>query len=151
MVGGILTVAALTVVWIALVGQLDAQDLLAGSVVAVGATALGYLLSHQGRALPGLRVGDMRQIAALPKQIAVETGQVFAAAARKAAGGSVKGSWVHEPVDVGGGGWSAARRDSVLTALLSVSPGAIVVDIDADSGVALIHRLGFGRHVVNER
>jgi multisubunit Na+/H+ antiporter MnhE subunit len=47
------------------------------------------------------------------------------------------------PVDLGtdAGGWPAARREAVLTALMSAAPNTIVIDIDTDSSTALVHRL----------
>ena len=38
-------------------------------------------------------------------------------------------------------GWSAARREAMLTALLSAAPNTIVVDIDTGAGTALVHQL----------
>jgi multisubunit Na+/H+ antiporter MnhE subunit len=141
--GGAVTVVVLTGVWIALAGRLDAQDLVGGASAAGLAAVVGFFVSQKGRALPSLRRRDARLIATFPWQVVVETAQVFGLAARKLTGKAVAGgSWAHTPVDVGGGGWRSARRDSVVTALLSVAPGTVVVDIDADSGVALVHRLG---------
>ncbi len=141
--GGLLTVVVSSGVWIALAGQLDGQDLVAGVITGALAAGIGYFVSQRGDALPSFRRGDVRRIAAFPYRIVVESVQVFVLAARQAVGRTGPGgSWVHVPVEAGGGGWQAARRDSVLTALLSVAPTTIVVDIDADSGVALVHRLG---------
>lgn len=150
--GGVLTVVVLSSVWIALAGQLDLQDLVAGTCTATIATFIGFFVSQRGRALPSLRRGDLRQIAAIPKQIVVDTVRVFVLVARKATGRTVVGgSFVQVPVDAAGGGWQAARRDSVLTALLSVAPGTIVVDIDAESGAALVHCLGGERRPVDAK
>lgn len=140
--GGLLSVGVLLGVWIALAGQLDRQDLIGGGATAVVAAIVGFLVSQEGRALPSFRRRDLRQIAAFPVQVVVETAQVFWLAARKAAGRDVPlGSWVKVPIDAEDGGWPAARRDSVLTALLSVTPNSIVVDLDLEEGVALVHRL----------
>jgi multisubunit Na+/H+ antiporter MnhE subunit len=38
-------------------------------------------------------------------------------------------------------GWPAARREAVLTALLSAAPNTVVVDIDMEAGTALVHQL----------
>jgi multisubunit Na+/H+ antiporter MnhE subunit len=47
------------------------------------------------------------------------------------------------PVQVEGDlhGWPAARREAVLTALLSAAPNTVVVDIDMEAGTALVHQL----------
>ena len=47
------------------------------------------------------------------------------------------------PLDAGpdASGWPAARREAVLTALLSAAPNTVVVDIDMEAGTALVHQL----------
>lgn len=147
--GAVVAFGALLGVWIGLAGQPDDQDLVAGSCAAAVAVAVGFAVSQRGRALPSFQLADLGRLAALPAQVVVETGRVFAAAARHAAGrrGGAVGEWstvaVTVPAGTGSGpaGWRAARRDSVLTALLSASPNTIVADIDADAGTALVHRL----------
>ena len=41
-------------------------------------------------------------------------------------------------------GWPAARREAVLTALMSAAPNTIVLDIDMEAGTALVHQLAGG-------
>jgi multisubunit Na+/H+ antiporter MnhE subunit len=130
--------------WIILAGQPDVQDLVAGSAAAVLAVGTGYLVSQGGRMTPSVRAADLRTLAAVPWQVVAETGQVFALAARKAAGRPVApGALRTVPVDVGTDmrGWPAARREAVLTALMSAAPNTIVVDIDTEAGTALVHQL----------
>ena len=142
--GGLIYAGALLGMWIVLAGQPDVQDLVAGSAAAVLAVGVGYLVSQRGQMVPSVRVADLRTLAAVPWQVVVETGQVFALAARKAAGRPVApGALRTVPVDAGtdARGWPAARREAVLTALLSAAPNTIVVDIDMEAGTALVHRL----------
>ncbi len=142
--GGLIYAGALLGMWIVLAGQPDVQDLVAGSAVAVLAAGVGYLLSQRGKMVPSVRVADLRTLAALPWQVVVETGRVFALAARMAAGRpAAPGVLRTVPVDVGTAvrGWSAARREAVLTALLSAAPNTVVVDIDMEAGAALVHQL----------
>jgi multisubunit Na+/H+ antiporter MnhE subunit len=130
--------------WIILAGQPDVQDLVAGSAAAVLAVGTGYLVSQGGRMTPSVRAADLRTLAAVPWQVVAETGQVFALVARKAAGRPVApGALLTVPVDVGTDvrGWPAARREAVLTALMSAAPNTIVVDIDTEAGTALVHQL----------
>ena len=131
-------------IWILLAGQPDVQDLVGGSAAAVLAVGTGYLASQRGKMMPGFRVADLRMLAAVPWQVVVETGQVFALAARKASGRPVApGALRTVRVDTGTSvrGWSAARREAVLTALLSAAPNTVVVDIDMEAGAALVHQL----------
>jgi multisubunit Na+/H+ antiporter MnhE subunit len=143
-IGGLVYAGTLLGMWIMLAGQPDAQDLVAGSVAAVLAVGVGYLLSQRGKMVPSVRAADLRTLAAVPWQVVAETGQVFALAARKAAGRPVTpGALRTIPVDVGTDvrGWPAARRETVLTALMSAAPNTIVVDIDMEAGTALVHQL----------
>ena len=149
MIGGLVYASVLLGMWIVLAGQPDAEDLAAGSLAAALAVGTGYLLSQRGRMVPSVRGADLRTLAALPWQVMAETGRVFALAARKACGrpvgpGVLRTIPLHAgPLDVGPDvrGWPAARREAVLTALLSAAPSTIVVDIDMEAGTALVHQL----------
>ena len=142
--GGLIYAGLLLGMWIVLAGQPDPQDLVAGSAAAVLAVGVGYLVSQRGKMVPSARITDLRMLAAVPWQVVVETGEVFALAARKASGRPIApGALRTVPVDVGTDvrGWPAARREAVLTALLSAAPNTIVVDIDMEAGTALVHQL----------
>jgi multisubunit Na+/H+ antiporter MnhE subunit len=142
--GGLVYAGALLGIWIVLAGQPDTQDLVSGAVAAVLAVAAGYLISQRGKMVPGVRAADLRTLAGVPWQVVVETGQVFALAARKASGRRVApGALCTVPLDAGpdARGWPAARREAVLTALLSAAPNTVVVDINMEAGTALVHQL----------
>jgi multisubunit Na+/H+ antiporter MnhE subunit len=144
MIGGLVYAGALLGMWIVLAGQPDVQDLASGSVAAVLAVGVAYLLSQRGKMVPSVRAADLRTLAAVPWQVVVETGQVFALTARKAYGRPVApGALRTVPLDAGpdSRGWPAARREAVLTALLSAAPNTVVVDIDMEAGTALVHQL----------
>ncbi len=141
---GLVYAGALLGMWIVLAGAPDGQDLAVGSAASVLAVGAGYLVSDRGKMAPGARLADLRMLARVPWQVVTETGQVFALAARKAAGLPVApGTLCTVPVDVGTDvrGWPAARREAVLTGLLSAAPNTIVVDIDMEAGTALVHQL----------
>jgi multisubunit Na+/H+ antiporter MnhE subunit len=142
--GGLIYAGALLGVWIVLAGEPDVSDLIAGSAAAVFSVGIGYLLSERGTMAPGLRAADVRALAVVPWQLAAESWQVFALAARKAAGRpTAPGALRTVPVQVDGvlRGWPAARREAALTALLSAAPNTVVVDIDMEAGTALVHQL----------
>jgi multisubunit Na+/H+ antiporter MnhE subunit len=142
--GGLVYAGVLLGMWIVLAGEPDEQDLIAGSAAAVLAVGVGYVLSERGKMVPGLRAADLRTLAAVPWRVVAESGQVFALAAGKAAGrATAPGRLRTVPLDVGADarGWPAARREAVLTALLSAAPNTVVVDIDMEAGTALVHRL----------
>ena len=142
--GGLVYAGVLLGVWTVLAGELDVQDLVLGSVAAVLAVGVGYLISQRGRMVPSVQAADLRTLAAVPWRVVAETGQVFALAARKAAGRPVAaGALCTVPLEAGPDdrGWSAARREAVLTALLSAAPNTVVLDIDMQAGTALVHQL----------
>jgi multisubunit Na+/H+ antiporter MnhE subunit len=156
--GGLVYAGALLGIWIVLAGQPDAQDLAAGSGAAVLAVGVGYLVSQRGKMVPSVRSADLRTLAGVPWQVVLETGQVFALAARKASGrATAPGALYTVPLDAGPdlSGWRAARREAVLTALLSAAPNTVVVDIDMEAGTALVHQLAgappSGAHPADER
>ena len=129
--------------WIVLAGQPDVQDLVAGSAAAVLAAGVGYLLSQRGKMVPSVRVADVRTLAAVPWQVVVETGQVFALAARKAAAPGCAGRAAHR---AGGCRDGRARMAGRATGggadrALSAAPNTVVVDIDMEAGTALVHQL----------
>ena len=143
-IGGLVYASVLLGMWIVLAGQPDAQDLVVGSVAAVVAVGAGYLISQRGRMVPSVRAADLRTLAVVPWRVMVETGQVFALAARKVSGRpTTPGALRTVPLDAGSDvrGWPAARREAVLTALLSAAPNTVVVDIDMEAGTALVHQL----------
>jgi multisubunit Na+/H+ antiporter MnhE subunit len=148
LVSGLAYAGALLGLWIVLAGQPAPQDLVAGSVAAVFTVGVGYLLSQRGQMVPSVQAADLRTLAAVPWQVVAETGQVFALAARKALGRPVApGALCTIALDVGpdARGWPAARREAVLTALLSAAPNTLVVDIDMEAGTALVHKLAAPR------
>jgi multisubunit Na+/H+ antiporter MnhE subunit len=142
--GGLVYAGVLLGIWIVLAGEPDPQDLVGGSAAAVLSVGVAYYISQRGRMVPSVRMADLRTLAVVPWQVVAETGQVFALAARKAAGRPVQpGALLTVPLDAGPDvrGWPAARREAVLTALLSAAPNTIVVDIDMEAGTALVHQL----------
>lgn len=126
-------------VWIALVGQADLQDNIAGLIFAAAGVLAGWLVTVQGRAVPQFRGGDLRRIVAFGPQLFTETITVFVATWRRARGRGAPSGYRTVPTDVGGGGWHAARRSGVVAVLLSFTPATVVIDIDAETGEARIH------------
>src|SRR6201995_2874230 len=143
-IAGLVYAGALLGMWIGLAGHPDAQDLVSGSAAAVLAVGVGYLISQRGRMVPSVRAADLRTLAVVPWRGLAESRQSFALAARKASGRpAAPGALRTVPLDAGPdvSGWPAARREAVLTALLSAAPNTVVVDIDMEAGTALVHQL----------
>ncbi|MCU4182781.1 Na+/H+ antiporter subunit E [Acidiferrimicrobium sp. IK] len=126
-------------VWIALVGQADLQDNLAGLCVSGAGALFGWLVAARGRAVPQLRAGDLRRLVLLGPQLVAQTVAVYRATWRRARGRGEPGGYRTVPTDAGGGGWRSSRRSAVEAALLSFTPATVVVDIDAETGTAAVH------------
>ena len=126
-------------VWIALVGQADLQDDIAGILVAAAALVVGWMVSVQGRAAPQFRWADLGRIAGFGPQVITQTVGVYAATWRRARGRGRPSGQRTVATDAAGGGWRAARRAAVVASLLSFTPDTIVVDIDPEAGTALVH------------
>lgn len=131
--------AVLVGVWIALVGQADLQDNVAGLIAGTVSLVVGWVVSVRGRAVPQFRAGDLRRIAVLAPHLVSETASVYAATWRRARGRGAPSGYRTVHTDVGGGGWASARRSGVVVALLSFTPAAVVIDVDPESGDAVVH------------
>lgn len=136
---GFIVFGVLLGVWIALVGQADLQDNLAGLAVAGAGVLVAWFVSVEGRAVPSFRWSDIGALVRLGPQLCRETAGVYVATWRRARGHGPPGGVRRVATDVGGGGWPAARRSGLVGALLSFTPNTIVIDIDDDTGVATVH------------
>lgn len=136
---GLLAFGSLFGVWIALVGAVDIQDDVAGLIVAAAGSASGWVVTVGGRAVPRVRRRDLLELARVAPGLATGAVSVYAAAWRRARHGGPPSGYRTVGTDVTGGGWPAARRSPVVTYLSSFTPESILVDLDANTGVATMH------------
>ncbi len=137
--GAFLAFGVLLGVWIALVGQADFQDNVAGLVAAGAGLVVAWFVSVEGRAVPSFRRSDLGMLVRLAPQLCRETVSVYVATWQRARGYGPPSRVRTVATDVGGGGWPAARRSGLVGGLLSFTPNTIVIDIDAETGVATVH------------
>jgi multisubunit Na+/H+ antiporter MnhE subunit len=140
-VGTAATFALLFGMYIALVGEWDAQDVVTGAGASAAAVVVGWLVSQDGRALPAFRREDVGELIRLLPRTLVETVQVFAAVARQPRGRGELGATRTVETGAGAPGWKGARRAGVLGALLSVTPASYVIGLDPETGRATVHEL----------
>lgn len=140
-VAAVLSFGLLFWLWTLLVGAIDLQDVLAGLVTAAVATGVGWLATRQGRAIPRFAPRDLVELARMAPLVFTETAEVYAAAARHATGRPIGSRTRTVGTDVRSGGWPGARRSAVVAALQSFTPGRIVIELDTESGEALVHEL----------
>ncbi|MET8473449.1 hypothetical protein [Streptomyces sp. NPDC004856] len=115
--------------WLVLVSTIEPLEILVGAAVAI----LAAVGAHAARRASGARFGAgaraLRAVAAWPGTLLRDTGRLCVAATRRRAG-----SFRTVRLTEGAGpAWSCA--------LLSSTPSAYVVDIDEDTGEALLHVL----------
>jgi hypothetical protein len=137
--GGLAVFGVLLGVWIALVGQADLQDNVAGLLAAGAGVVVAWFVSVEGRAVPSFRRSDVAALVRVGPQLCRETVDVYVATWRRARGHGPPGGVRRVATDVGGGGWPAARRSGLVGGVLSFTPNTIVIDIDAETGVATVH------------
>ncbi len=137
--GGLVVFGVLLGVWIALVGEADLQDNVAGLVAAGAGVVVAWFVSVEGRAVPSFRRSDVVAILRLGPQLCRQTVSVYVATWRRARGYGPPSGVRRVATDVTGGGWPAARRSGLVGSLLSFTPNTIVIDIDAETGVATVH------------
>ena len=137
--GAIVTFGVLLGVWIALVGQADLQDNVAGLVAAGAGVVLAWFVSVEGRAVPSFRRSDVGALVRLGPELCRQTVGVYVATWQRARGYGPPSGVRSVATDVRGGGWPAARRSGLVGGLLSFTPNTIVIDIDAETGVATVH------------
>jgi len=136
---GLIAGGVLFGVWIALVGEVDLQDVIAGLIAVAIGLAAGWLISVRGRAVPQFHRGDLARIGVLGPQLITQTAGIYVATWRRARGCGDSSGFRTVATDAGGGGWRSARRSGVVAALLSFTPDTIVVEIDAETGLATVH------------
>lgn len=136
---GVVAFGTLLGVWIALVGQADLQDNLAGLVVAAAGTGAGWLVTVRGRAVPRVRLADLVELARLMPELVTGAAAVYAATWRRVRHGGPPSGYRTVGTDATGGGWRGARRASVVTYLASFTPQSILVDLDDETGEAIMH------------
>jgi len=127
--------------WVLLVGGVDPEDMIAGALSAAAATVAGWFATDRGRAIPELRPRDGGDLVRLVPRVISESASVYAAAARHATGRPIGARTRLVRTDVRGGGWPGARRAALLGALGSFGPGRIVIELDTETGDALVHEL----------
>lgn len=131
--------AVLLGVWLALAGTADTQDIVAASAAALLASGVGAVVSRGGRALPSFRRGDLSRFALLVPQLVVETVEIYVATAKRVRGRGDASGFRTIDTDAAGMDWRGARRSGVLGALLSATPRKVLIELEPDTGSAIVH------------
>jgi multisubunit Na+/H+ antiporter MnhE subunit len=132
--------------WVAVDDTIGLAELGAGA----GAAALAALLTeaalHQAGTRISVRLRWLARAYRLPGQVLSDTVLIFGALARQLAHGQPPPSGFRElPVRARGQGSEAATRRVLLVGASSLAPNTVVLDIDQERDVMVVHQL-----VVNE-
>jgi multisubunit Na+/H+ antiporter MnhE subunit len=128
--------------WVAVDDSIGLAELGAGAVVAALAALLTEVALHQADLHPRLRLRWLAGAYRLPGQVLGDTVLVFRALARQLAHGEDPPSGFRElPVQLGDAGADAVTRRVLLVGANSLAPNTVVLDVDADREVMVVHQL----------
>jgi multisubunit Na+/H+ antiporter MnhE subunit len=128
--------SALTALWLLAAGALTRTELVAGLLAgAVSATSM-LVVRHQRLFRFGFRARWLLDARAAPWQVLRDSVVVLAALAR-----GPRSLWRERPFPAGGADAASAGRRAFHAWAGSLGPNTVVVDIDRDRDVALVHDL----------
>jgi multisubunit Na+/H+ antiporter MnhE subunit len=124
--------AALTALWLLAVGAFDRTDVVAGVLAGAVAATAALLVGRERLAPFDFRAGWLLELRSVPWRVLRDSVVVLAALVRR-----VRGAWDERPVTNA----RPAGRRAFLAWLGSLGPNTVVVDVDAERGVELVHSL----------
>ena len=128
--------------WVILDNSIATDELLAGAGAAVIGAFLAELVTYQAATRLRLRIGWAAPALRLPREVARDTGIVFAALWRKLARGEDPASGFRErPARYGDNTAAGKTRRALLVGGTSVAPNTFVLGMDQDRDVMIVHQL----------
>jgi multisubunit Na+/H+ antiporter MnhE subunit len=128
--------------WVMIDDSVSTDELLAGAGAAVLAALLAELVTHQAAARFRMRIEWLVPALRLPGQVARDTVVVYGALWRRLAHGEEPHSAFEElPARFGDDSPEGVTRRTLLVGGASVAPNTIVLGIDKDNDVMVVHRL----------
>jgi multisubunit Na+/H+ antiporter MnhE subunit len=128
--------------WVMLDNSLDADELLAGAGTAALAAAIAELAGYQAAARPRVRIEWLVPALRLPVSLVRDTGILFAALWRRLVHGVDPDSEFMEiPVRFGPHSMAGLTRRALLEAGESFAPNTLVLGLDSERGVMVVHHL----------
>ena len=128
--------------WVILDNSIATDELLAGAGAAAIGAFLGELVTYQAATRLRMRIEWAAQALRIPKEVARDTGIVFAALYRRLTRGEEPASGFRElPVRYGDNTAAGKSRRALLVSGTSVAPNSFVLGIDQDRDVMIIHQL----------
>ena len=128
--------------WVILDDSIATDELLAGAGAAAIGAFLAELVTYQAATRLRMRAEWAVPALRLPKEVARDTGIVFAALWRRLARGEEPASGFRAlPVRYGDNTAGGKTRRALLTGGMSFAPNTFVLGIDQDRDVMIIHQL----------
>jgi hypothetical protein len=118
--------------WMLLAGEWNHTEWIAATAAAFVAATIGEAARSRARAAPGLPLHLVASVPSALGMVFVDFGIVLAALVRRREGTFVRG-WTETAANAQTRAWG----EYVAT----ISPNAYVVDIDGETGVAVVHHL----------
>jgi multisubunit Na+/H+ antiporter MnhE subunit len=128
--------------WVILDNSIATDELLAGAGAAAIGAFLAELVTYQAATRLRMRIEWLAPALRLPKEVARDTGIVFAALWRRLARGEEPASGFRAlPVRYGDNTAAGKTRRALLVGGTSVAANSFVLGIDQDRDVMIIHQL----------
>jgi multisubunit Na+/H+ antiporter MnhE subunit len=128
--------------WVAVDDSIGLAELGAGAAVAALAALLAEVALRQAGLHPRLRLRWLASAYRLPGQVLGDTVVVFRALARQLARGQDPPSGFRElPVQAGDDSTAGVTRRVLLVGASSLAPNTVVLGIDTDRDVMVVHQL----------
>jgi multisubunit Na+/H+ antiporter MnhE subunit len=130
-----------TGIWFVSLSAYSGQDLVVALGCGVACAVVAVLARRAARLDARPPAAVLGWLLALPWSIALDTGRVLVLPWRPRAR-AVAGEFRRVRIGPPGNSPRALGRRAMAAVLMSATPGAYVVDIDADAGTALVHAVG---------
>jgi multisubunit Na+/H+ antiporter MnhE subunit len=138
--------AACVGTWLLTLSSVSTPEFVAAVVAGLPCAVVAVLARRAVRGPLAPRLAWVRWTAPVPVAVLADSVRVLGVAAGALVGrGIPEGDlrWVPLPRDSSAEDWQ--NRQAAAVVLVSASPGSVVVDVDPDSGQALVHELATGR------
>ncbi len=130
------------VLWLLFTSTVSPSDSGLGMCASLVAATAGVAIQSRGAFGFRLSLRLLRRAWRIPIHIVTDTAVVFAALVHHATGRKrVRGTWAAIPFEAGGDDPESATRRAYVTLASSIAPNSLVVGVDGDEGVILVHQL----------
>jgi multisubunit Na+/H+ antiporter MnhE subunit len=138
--------AACVGTWLLTLSSVNTAELVAAVAAGLPCAVVAVLARRAVRGPLSPRAAWLRWLLPVPVAVLADSARVLAVAAGALVGRRIPEGDLRRvtlPRDRSAGDWQ--NRQAAAVILVSASPGSVVLDVDVDSGEALVHALATGR------